>query len=413
MSLMGAVMTWRLTSYLSESAVREASQETQQDLVPRVASRLTQEDLTTPMTGQRYAGFQRFMQDSILSHRTIRVRLWSSEGVVIYSDDAGEVGTSRAVEGNLAEALAGDAAANLGTEDSPELEEQGEVLEVYAPIVLPGSEEVAGALEVYEDATNLSHYLSAMRYSIFAGLGMGLAVYFVLLFVVVRSGLRAIGRLQEKEASETLAQETVRAVVAALDLRDSETEDHAARVSEMSVATAHQMGLAPSELNQIEIGALLHDVGKIGVPDKVLLKPGPLTENEWVSMRRHPDLGYRMLQDFPSLTLAAELVRAHHENFDGSGYPHGLAGEAIPLPARVFAVADAYDAMTSDRPYRRARSHRAALIELRRFAGSQFDPDVVGAFLAVADRFARPDAADAATEDSESAEDDVGAARAA
>jgi HD-GYP domain-containing protein (c-di-GMP phosphodiesterase class II) len=131
----------------------------------------------------------------------------------------------------------------------------------------------------------------------------------------------------------------------------------------------------------LEQGAFLHDVGKIGISDTILLKPGPLTEDEWVEMRRHPVLGYQLLSAVPFLKEASVLVLNHHERFDGSGYPAGLTGEAIPLPARIFAVVDAYDALTSDRPYREARPQEEAVAELRRGAGTYFDPRVVEAFV--------------------------------
>jgi putative nucleotidyltransferase with HDIG domain len=130
-------------------------------------------------------------------------------------------------------------------------------------------------------------------------------------------------------------------------------------------------------------GALLHDIGKIGVPDHILRKPGPLTENEWTTMRLHPDLGAKIIAHVPFLEEVAVIIRAHHERWDGNGYPVGTAGQAIPLGARIFAVADSFDAMTSDRPYRRGRQLDEALAEVERCSGSQFDPQVVTAFLAV------------------------------
>jgi len=144
---------------------------------------------------------------------------------------------------------------------------------------------------------------------------------------------------------------------------------------------AWQMGLRKEEVRQIEKAAILHDIGKIGVADAVLAKPGPLDDTEWAEMRRHPELGCRMLQGIDFLRDAAEIVHSHHEHYDGSGYPRGLKGDKIPLGARIFAVVDAYDAMTSYRPYRKARPHRKAVEEIVRNSGIQFDPDVVRAFL--------------------------------
>ncbi len=167
----------------------------------------------------------------------------------------------------------------------------------------------------------------------------------------------------------------------ALDLRDRVTQGHSRRVADLSLVVAGQLGLDGEELLDIERGAILHDIGKIALPDAILSKPGPLTPVEWEKMKRHPGVGYDMVRNVPFLRRAAEIVNCHHERYDGSGYPRGLRGEEIPLGARIFSVVDAYDAITSHRPYRAARSHEEAMAEIRRHAGTQFDPKVVEAFL--------------------------------
>jgi hypothetical protein len=167
----------------------------------------------------------------------------------------------------------------------------------------------------------------------------------------------------------------------ALELRDRETEGHCRRVVHYSRAIATSLGLSHEAIETVVHGALLHDIGKIGVPDAILHKPGKLTNEEWVEMKRHAEIGYRMVGDIPFLAQASLLVRHHHERWDSHGYPAGLAGEAIPLGARIFAVADSFDAMTSDRPYRAALSWEAALAELAACSGTQFDPRIVAAFI--------------------------------
>lgn len=176
-------------------------------------------------------------------------------------------------------------------------------------------------------------------------------------------------------------QATLRALSAALDARDRETEGHSQRVTKLALKIGKQLELTPQELTNLERGALLHDVGKIGISDNILLKAGPLTARERARMNQHPQLGYAMLKGIPFLQEALPVVLHHQEMFDGSGYPSGLRGEEIPLGARIFAVADTYDAMTSTRPYRNALSHQAALAEIVAQSGKQFDPRVVQAFL--------------------------------
>lgn len=174
---------------------------------------------------------------------------------------------------------------------------------------------------------------------------------------------------------------TLEALLRALETRDHETEGHSRRVVQYTLALAQQMGVPEEQLVPIMRGALLHDIGKIGIPDQILRKPEPLTPEEWEVMKTHSQIGYEMLLPIDFLQNATPIVRHHHERYDGSGYPIGLIGEAIPIGARIFAVADAYDALTSDRPYRRGRSHEEAVAEIVRCSGSHFDPAVVEALL--------------------------------
>lgn len=176
---------------------------------------------------------------------------------------------------------------------------------------------------------------------------------------------------------------TLQALVTALDFRDNETQGHSSRVVEYAVLIASTMGVREPEMSWIRQGAILHDVGKIGVPDAILKKPGKLSLEEWDDMKRHPEMGFRMLQHIHFLAPALDIVLCHQERWDGSGYTRGLKGEQIPLGARIFAVVDTFDAMTSDRPYRPAMSIQAAREEVDRFAGIQFDPQVARTFLSI------------------------------
>jgi response regulator RpfG family c-di-GMP phosphodiesterase len=178
---------------------------------------------------------------------------------------------------------------------------------------------------------------------------------------------------------------TLEALGSALDTRDVGTEAHSRRVHGYALAAARAYGLPESDLTDLGHGVLLHDIGKIGIPDAILLKPDRLTDEEWAIMRRHPEIGARLIRDIAFLQGAIPVVRHHHERWDGRGYPDGLRGVEIPLGARIFAVVDAFDAMTFDRPYSRAISFGAARAELRRSAGTHFDPAVVEAFMRVSD----------------------------
>jgi putative nucleotidyltransferase with HDIG domain len=176
---------------------------------------------------------------------------------------------------------------------------------------------------------------------------------------------------------------TLEALGDALDLKDAETEGHSKRVTAFTIAMAKHMGLSDKEIRIIARGAFLHDIGKMAIPDAILRKPGALTPDEITIMREHSYRGYQILKKIPFLTEASEIVYAHQERFDGTGYPRGLKGDEIPLGARIFSIADTMDAMTSDRPYRPAQPMSAAREEIKRWSGRQFDPKVVETFLSM------------------------------
>lgn len=180
--------------------------------------------------------------------------------------------------------------------------------------------------------------------------------------------------------------ETLEALGAALDLRDNETAGHSQRVSRYCLEMARAMGIEPERLKHIERGSYLHDIGKIGIPDGILLKPGKLTPDEKQIMESHARIGYDLVSRIAFLAPAAEIVLTHQERYDGTGYPQGLLGDEIPLGSRIFAVADTLDAMTSDRPYRRALPFAQAYDEIRRESGRQFDPAVVEVFASIPER---------------------------
>jgi putative nucleotidyltransferase with HDIG domain len=182
---------------------------------------------------------------------------------------------------------------------------------------------------------------------------------------------------------EAAYDETVRALVKILDLRDSETEEHTLRVANLAVRLARNFGISNYDLLRVRRGALLHDIGKIAISDKILLKPAPLSKHEWEIMRQHPEIALELLSQFPFLQDALDIPIAHHERWDGRGYPRGLSKEDIPLIARIFAVVDVWDALSSDRPYRRAWPESDVLAYIVSESGKQFDPEVVEAFMEV------------------------------
>ncbi|HEV2251140.1 MAG TPA: HD-GYP domain-containing protein, partial [Candidatus Limnocylindria bacterium] len=341
----------------------------------------------------------------------VATRFYATDGTIVFSYDAGDLGrrldpievpslgaalagqrvsTHRTIVADVRYARPGFTYAEANGDKPPPLDHSGhavgltapdvrnvQALESWVPVVTSDGT-VIGAVTVWRDIEPLNLALRNMQ----AGVGLVIAAAAMLLWLILRgvyqrsskqivahaSALRRALAENERAYDATLA-----ALSSALDVRDTETEGHARRVVRYMELIADGLGVPVDQHATLRRGALLHDIGKIGVPDHILRKPGPLSENEWYTMKTHPDLGARIIANVPFLEEVAVIIRAHHERWDGNGYPEGLAGEQIPLGARIFAVADSFDAMTSDRPYRRGRHLDEALAEIERCAGTQFD----------------------------------------
>ena len=373
-----------------------------------------------PLTQPEEQALEQTVVFHLSIYSVVATRFYAPDGTIVFSYDDTEVGrrldpienaslgaalngqrvsTTRSIVADVRYARPGftyaEAAGTPATDDhyaghgvtlsSPDVRTVW-TLESWVPVLSDGK--VIGAVTVWRDIEPLN---AALR-NIQAALGLIIAGAAVLLWLVLRGvytrssnqivaqagALRAALAETDRTYDATLA-----ALSSALDVRDTETEGHARRVVRYMELIADELKVPLEQRATLRRGALLHDIGKIGVPDHILRKPGPLTENEWYTMKAHPDLGAKIIANVPFLEEVAVIIRAHHERWDGNGYPERMAGEEIPLGARIFAVADSFDAMTSDRPYRRGRQLDEALIEIETCSGTQFDPRVVAAFLAV------------------------------
>jgi putative nucleotidyltransferase with HDIG domain len=205
-------------------------------------------------------------------------------------------------------------------------------------------------------------------------------IFWIVMNVIEKTILRVLSSERRVKDAYDL---TLEGWARALEMRDKETEGHSRRVTELTMKIGRQMAFSEEELIHVRRGALLHDIGKMAIPDSILHKPGELTEEEWTLVRKHPLQAYEMLKDIDFLEQAMDIPLYHHEQWDGNGYPYGLAGEEIPLPARIFAVVDNWDALCSDRAYRPAWEREEAISYIKEQAGKKFDPEVTKVFLRV------------------------------
>ena len=254
-------------------------------------------------------------------------------------------------------------------------------MEVFVPVVVSADTRPVAVYHVVSDLADLEPTLIRITWAMRASVVFGVLLLYLALFTIVRQASRDLEGQQGALRQAFIG--IIRSLANAVDARDKYTADHQSHVAAHCEAIIHEMGLDSTIVAEVQVVALLHDIGKIGIRDEILLKNGKLSPEEWEAMRRHPIMGYEILAPVPIPESAKLAIRHSHERWDGTGYPDGLAGDEIPIAARVVFVADAYEAMITDRLYRRAMSPLRAIEELQRGAGTQFDPEVVGAFLRI------------------------------
>lgn len=334
---------------------------------------------------------------SIRSGGLLAVRVWNRQATIVYSSEPGEENVHAPADASVQGALAGTTGwlTSLAARSTfpGDAERFGQAVGVFAPI--RSREDVApiGALEVYLPFAPIREQVDQTAGWMWVAT---VVAALVLYGAQVRIVNIAVKRLRSTEAQVSLVNKrleetmreaeqhslgTLRALNAAVDAKDSYTARHSLGVADYSMVIGRRMGLAERDLRDLEQAGLLHDLGKIGVPESILLKPKRLTREEFLVVCDHSETGARIIDSIPSLRRLVPIVRHHHERWDGAGYPAALAGSEIPLLARVLAVADAYDAMTSDRPYRRAMTADAVRVEVERGIGVQFDPAAAQALL--------------------------------
>jgi putative nucleotidyltransferase with HDIG domain len=328
----------------------------------------------------------------------LSVKVWRTDGTLAWANLAPErIGEQFPIGADLREVFeAKEATAEFSSlgeeEDAVEAARlPNDVIEVYAPL-FAGQHEVIGAYEIYADAAPLEASIAGRKRAIWIASSALFALLWVLLMLLARNASGMLRRqttaLRERSAAlsesyrllEESSLEAIESLNATVEAKDPYTAGHSLRVQRISLSIAQELGVSPKELDAVRFGGLFHDIGKIAIPDVLLTKPAKLTEDEYELMKRHSSEGARIVAKFGRLRECVPIIRHHHERWDGAGYPNHLAGEDIPLLATVVGFADAWDAMTIERPYQRALRTDEALAEVRENRGTQFSPDVVDAF---------------------------------
>jgi len=340
------------------------------------------------------------LEDELRHNRSlVTVKVWRPDGVLAWTNRGQDrIGQRFDMDGDLGEAIESSAAVGhidqlSGDEDAVE-ESLGfdHLLEVYAPIVARGSHKVLGVYEIYADPKGLEHTLASRRNMIWLTVAAVFLALWAALALLVRGASKTLTRqtrelrqrqrdlLASYERLEESSLEAIESLNATVEAKDPDTAGHSLRVQRVAMAIAAQLDLTAQQLDALRFGSLFHDIGKIAVPDGILVKPAKLDYWEYAQMKTHSAEGARIVEKFGRLRDAVPIIRHHHERWDGSGYPDGLAGSAIPLEAAIVGLADSWDAMTTDRPYHRALTEEEALAEIRDGRGTQFSPVVVDAF---------------------------------
>lgn len=369
---------------IESSTIRDEAQVAAELVLRTISPQLRPADFRGEFPAERRRLIDALFRAHGVSDQLLRVRLWRADGRLLYTNSTDPATTK----------IAG---VDFSTQDgfAVFLERQGrvdntapDVVRFFVPVMVAGNPKPLAAFEIFHDLTHLKLQLGHIRRIVWTGVALGFLVLYASVFVLVR---RASGRLLKQQADLISAHlGTYQALASAIDAKDSYTGDHSTNVSDLAVQMAQTLQLPAKVVEEARIAARLHDLGKIGVPDAILMKPARLTPEEWLVMRQHAERGFEILRKAPVSESVKLAVRHSHERWDGLGYPDGLAGGAIPLTARIVAVVDAYEAMTSDRPYRKALSVQEALAQLEQNAGSQFDPHIARVFVQLIRRTTEP-----------------------
>ena len=348
-----------------------------------------------------FAGARGLMRSIRRQHSIVSVKVWEPDGTLVWTNrDRKRIGRRFDLEGDLAEVIS----ENRATGSINHLDSTGEdafekslgirqLMEVYAPIEDASGTKAVGVYEIYSDASKLQSLIDDRRSVVWVTVGGVFLALYAALALLVRTASKTLRRqtvalrrrsdelLESYRLLEQSSFEAMESLNATVEAKDPYTAGHSLRVQRIAVALGEELGLSPTRLDALQFGSLFHDIGKLGVPDAILLKPSRLTEPEYELMKRHSAEGAQIVAKLHRMREAVPVIRHHHERWDGRGYPDRLRRDEIPVEAAIVGLADAWDAMTTERPYARALTLSEAIDQLRQGRGTQFSPVVADAFL--------------------------------
>ena len=365
------VFSEAMLRWIERLAIEDEAKVGAEQVLRAIAPQLKPNDFGRTLSTQQRAFLDTVFRAQGGLNRAVRVRLWRADGRLLYSNAS----ESQAVQAT---------GVNLSTQNGFAVfaERQGRVdqaaaglVRFFVPLTVEGETKPIAVFEIFYD---LAHRLDDIRWRVRTTVPLGVFFLYAAIFALVDRGSQQL----EKQKADLKAAYigTFLSLASALDAKDSYTGDHSIKLGDLAVQVARALKVPTEMFDDIRISAQLHDLGKIGVPDAILMKPGPLNPDELVVMRNHAERGFQILLKAPLSDRVKLAVRHSHERWDGNGYPDGLSGENIPLMSRIVAVVDAYEAMTSDRAYRKGMPKQVALERLERDAGSHFDPRITRVF---------------------------------
>jgi len=395
--LVGLVLGWLISSYMTKVVIHQAISNASFLSRSQLDHHFTAQELEKGLTSQKLKEIDRIFQNRAANDHVILIKIWNRKGTIAYSTKKELVNQKFSLSEGLKEVFKNKISAEISesTEhrDSPsQAKKLNRVIEVYTPIHSESSKKIIGSYEIYFSAENLVKDLNEVKRLLWLVLFGGLSFLYLFLFAYVKGTSRAL--VEKKELEEVNLQlnqslieleetylGTIETLSATVDAKDNYTAGHSVRVSCFASILGRLCGLSDDQLERLEQAALFHDIGKIATPECILNKRGKLEPDEFEKIKKHPEWGEKIIQSIPFLRDRAKIIRQHHENYDGSGYPDGLKGKEISLEARILRIVDAYDALTSHRPYRGAKLLEETLPLLIKYKGTQFDPRLVDLFV--------------------------------